>query len=695
MSSSSELGRWGGKTGDRLGSWKEIAAFLGRDVRTVQRWEKIEGLPVHRHRHAKVDTVYAFREELLEWQDSRRRTSVSCDERTAPIRGVEPTVEPLAPPAQGDRQIPWTPVFIKSIAVLAALAAIGCVVLLWAKLIHHPSIQTTASAAPLVANLGEQLSPSFSPDGQRVAFVWNGEHQDNYDIYAASIDHPESTPIRLTKDAAIDYSPAWSPDGKSIAFCRGTEKLGGGLWVIPASGGTEREIRSLTSIAISSAKSLSWSPDSRFLVSSASFGSGDKNGLYLVNIQTGDYRLLTQSHPGENDVAPAVSPDGRLLAFERDTGRGVSSIALLPFHTDNRVKGDARILTWPGFDHLSNGGPAWTPDSRAIVFDSNKGGDAHLWVVPIDRSNIPKLLPYGGDVQNAALSLRGQLAFQHQPLNANIWKLDVRSLLSGKNTNPTRVLASTRIADSPAVSPDGQKLVFSSNRTGYTELWTSAVNGTDVTPLTAMKASSGSPSWSPDGRLVAYDVRVAAKPQIFTIPPAGGRPISLTDGEHADVVPSFSPDGKWIYFSSNRTGAIQIWRMTATGAAAEQVTHSGGFAGMFSPDGTYLYYCKQNTPISSVWRESLATGREELLVPSVISRAFVPGDTGLFYVSRSAERPRELFFLSFESKISRPLFDFEKSIRLGFALSRDKRFLFYSQIDQSSQDLQLVRDFWR
>ena len=57
---------------DQLDSWKEIAAFLGREVRTVQRWEKTEGLPVHRHRHAKLGSVYAFKSELVSWKESRR-----------------------------------------------------------------------------------------------------------------------------------------------------------------------------------------------------------------------------------------------------------------------------------------------------------------------------------------------------------------------------------------------------------------------------------------------------------------------------------------------------------------------------------------------------------------------------------------------------------------------------------------------
>jgi len=57
---------------DRLDSWKEIAAFLRRDVRTVQRWEKKEGLPVYRHQHEKLGSVYAFPGELSEWLNTRQ-----------------------------------------------------------------------------------------------------------------------------------------------------------------------------------------------------------------------------------------------------------------------------------------------------------------------------------------------------------------------------------------------------------------------------------------------------------------------------------------------------------------------------------------------------------------------------------------------------------------------------------------------
>src|SRR5579872_7156605 len=60
--------------GDRLDSWKEIAAYLGREVRTVQGWEKNEGLPVHRHQHARQGSVYAFKPELDAWRAARKES---------------------------------------------------------------------------------------------------------------------------------------------------------------------------------------------------------------------------------------------------------------------------------------------------------------------------------------------------------------------------------------------------------------------------------------------------------------------------------------------------------------------------------------------------------------------------------------------------------------------------------------------
>ena len=93
---------------------------------------------------------------------------------------------------------------------------------------------------PLTSYPGQELQPSFSPDGNHVAFSWNGEKQDNFDIYVKQIGRDK--PIRLTTDAGRDFSPAWSPDGRTIAFGRLLSPKSSGIFLIPALGGPERKL---------------------------------------------------------------------------------------------------------------------------------------------------------------------------------------------------------------------------------------------------------------------------------------------------------------------------------------------------------------------------------------------------------------------------------------------------------------------
>src|SRR5579864_4678914 len=108
---------------ERLDSWKEIAAYLDRDVTTVQRWEKREGMPVHRHLHDKIGSVYASRAELDTWARSRKLPAALENGEAAPTP---------APPAGGTRYGIFASLvrrpFVLALAV-AVLLAIG--VVLW------------------------------------------------------------------------------------------------------------------------------------------------------------------------------------------------------------------------------------------------------------------------------------------------------------------------------------------------------------------------------------------------------------------------------------------------------------------------------------------------------------------------------------------------------------------------------------
>jgi DNA-binding winged helix-turn-helix (wHTH) protein len=172
---------------------------------------------------------------------------------------------------------------------------------------------------PLTTYLGSEISPAFSPDGQEVAFCWNGERQDNLDIYVTRIG---AATRRLTQDARRDYSPAWSPDGKQVAFVRETGQGTAEIRVVPADGGQERLLARIGLgrgvVSGPPDRVLAWTRDPRWLVIADAESPAGPRALFLLSIENGQRRRLT-APSGEftGDQDQAVSPDGRRLAFTR------------------------------------------------------------------------------------------------------------------------------------------------------------------------------------------------------------------------------------------------------------------------------------------------------------------------------------------------------------------------------------------
>ena len=188
------------------------------------------------------------------------------------------------------------PVAIRSSGWKLVAAAFMFVVLaggaaLWL-LSSRSKLSADLNAVPIAVALGHQLAPAFAPDGRQVAFVWDGENRNNFDIYLKLLGS-SSSPLRLTTNKDIDYSPAWSPDGRWIAFCRGTDSPGGAILVVPALGGAERKVIDLDRSAVPVNRCISWSNDSSSLVVSCRLARKGHKGLYVVNVETGETHQLT------------------------------------------------------------------------------------------------------------------------------------------------------------------------------------------------------------------------------------------------------------------------------------------------------------------------------------------------------------------------------------------------------------------
>ena len=554
------------------------------------------------------------------------------------------------------------------------------------------------STVPLTSYVGSALCPSFSPEGGRVAFSWDGEKQDNSDIYVKQIGL--GLPLRLTTDPRPDLSPAWSPDGRTLAFLRLSSSATAELLLMPsATNGPERRIAEVSVPAqmIPRVRFLCWTPDSQWLV--AADGRAANVGLSLVSVKTGQKRRLTEPAPWNDDLSPAISPDMKHLVFARYTG-AVSDLYQLDLSRNLQPLGEPKRLT---SYHMETSSPVWTPDGRVLLFTRySTRGTPGIWRMNFPGAAPPEPLPISADnARWLALSVKGDsLVYTREAENSNLWAVEAAGagehpLWNSRKWICKPWITSSRDENGPQFSPDGQKIAFQSSRSGWGEIWIADRDGSHPRQLTDLKAAiAGFPHWSPDGTRIVFHSRQHSQSTLFVLDVQGGSAKSLTVGPGNDYSPSWSRDGKSIYFSSERVGGDQIWKVPAEGGPATQVTRQGGWAPTESIDQKYLFYTKSKG--NSVWRTPLSGGAEERVVLNVagLGSAYALGKRGIYFVALAkGSREQHLAFFNFTTRQVTSLADIPRPVGLGLSVSPDEQILLYGQTDHLNSDLMLVQHF--
>jgi Tol biopolymer transport system component len=547
------------------------------------------------------------------------------------------------------------------------------------KSVASPALRETI----LTSYPGIERSPTFSPDGNQVAFVWNGEQGTNHDIYVKIVG--TAKPLRLTTDPAVDYSPAWSPDGRSIAFIRNDAIL-----LVPPLGGPEREVARdlfppvdgpITSLVYA----INWSPDGRWIVAGGREAGKGGNAIFLVSVETGEKRRLTSPPQlAGGDYFPAISPDGRTLAFVRMAVLGSSIMSDGDIYTvnldkNNLTAGEPRRVT---SERVFIYGVTWTADGKQLVFSAMHGDAPSLWRVGASGAEKPEKLPIGDSAMWPAISRQGnRLAFEKAlSTDLNIWRLS----LTEPEKAPVSLIASTRAEMSARYSPDGTRIAFSSERSGMSEIWIANADGSNPVELTT-SGNSGSPAWSPDGQWITYDSIANSRWQVFTISSRGGRPQQITfDNSHTR--PSWSHDGKWIF----ATGGGGIQKIPAHGGTPIQLTRSGGTIPVPSVDDQYVYFQKERF----IWKVSADGGTESKVAGGTIpSLGMDVTRDGLYYALREGDR-WTFQFMDLATGRSRRVRNTDKPPSLGLSASPDGAWVLYTQVDrEASGDLMLVDGF--
>jgi eukaryotic-like serine/threonine-protein kinase len=548
-----------------------------------------------------------------------------------------------------------------------------------------------AREIPFTSEPGLEPGGRFSPDGSMVAFTrWSPGGKET--LEAKVIGAGSSQVLRES-----GLLPAFSPDGRWIAFyvVDGDASRKARILVIPRTGGEERPVAEVRLPEFSD-RSLSWTPDGEWLASPD--GDGDETPLHiaLVSFRNGEKRRLTTPPPGTfGDTGPALSPDGRTLAFTRHTLWGVSDLHLLPLSEDHQPVGEPRLLT---HDVPNANGATWTPDGREIVFCSRVFHAATLWRTAADGKTPPRPLGLGGrGAYGPEVDPNGsRLLYSKHLWDLNVWRVELlpSGLPAGK---PEPLLRSNLVDDGAAFSPDGSSIAFASERSGTRELWLADAEGGRLRSLTALDSAWGMyPVWEPHGEWIAFEASVAGKKRdVYVVSPRGGSPRPLTSDPADDWSPRWQADGRRLTFESDRGGARRHWTVSVEGGEATPAADER--PGVDDPASAFRYFAEETKDAWSIRRQRRGGGPVEPVVERAGSWAFAVSGRGVYFTERSSASryPAHIAFLDLASRRTTRIADLAPGTLTGgsLAISPDGRTLLYTQCDEEADDLVLVEDF--
>ena len=520
-----------------LQSWKEIAAYLDRDVRTARRWEQAEGLPVRRHRSGGRSSVYAYPSELDAWRAARKPSNQSAEGRSIPWRS-------LVPVGAGG----------------LVLLAVGAFILRGPILNPPDSLAEAAGPGVVIRQVwtGPQVDALGSPsaDGRFLSYV----HWETGDLAIRDLDTGEYRLLtgKGSWDVSSNYaqSSSMSPDGKLVVYAWANSDPEVGFYELRIVGtdGSEPQVL-YRNEEVPYLEPKGWSSDGEQIL--ATFFTKDRTTqIALISVDDRSVRVVKTLN-WDRGLQASLSPDGRYIAYDfaRDgpqTARDVFLLAADGSRETPLVRQSANDFS-----------PIWTPDGGWVVFASNRTGTMGLWAVRVANGRgegEPLLLKRDiGMRRPMGFTDGGDLFYGVDSGQQDVYIASLGLDEGAALTTPVRAtehfVGSNR---SPEWSPDGRHLAYFSyrqaNASTVLSIWSPETGKYREPPIKLSLSPSdvlSQPRWSPDGRALAIRASNRRGRQgIYRVDLQTGAetPLALSGPGEGFLFHAWSPDGKAIFF---------------------------------------------------------------------------------------------------------------------------------------------------
>jgi Tol biopolymer transport system component len=431
---------------------------------------------------------------------------------------------------------------------------------------------STSNMRPVTSEPGLEYQPAISPDGQEVAYV-SGSIR-NLRLALRSTGEVGGG-LRLGEEVeGSHWLPRWTPDSSAVAFmaCVGGFAGSAGFgepcdWkVVGKLGGSARSAGFPWS-----GSRWAWSRDGKRVA----FAVGDS--IFAYSVEDRETELLGLHPTNMANHSLAWSPDGRLIAYASDNEWWRRTVNVRNASVWILDAGGGEPVPVTDHDHMSLS-PQWLPDSRHLLFVSNRDGARGVYVIevgPEGPRGRPRMIPGVLDPHSISVSADGRrLAYARFPAQQNVWSIPISDsgVVSIDDAVPVTTL--NQVVESHDISPDGEWIVFNSNIHGDMDLYRQRLDGGSQHLVADIPGNEFAPRWSPDGTEVVFYGGTGSVRQVFVVPVEGGTPeqLSALGGNELNPVlgPVWSPDGLAIAYQSTgpaalgrdgegRTPASRIW----------------------------------------------------------------------------------------------------------------------------------------